>query len=148
MRLTKPTPLILPTRIELKVTIDAILRVSTVMQATDFTLDVIQRHAFNTAWRAGEVLLDHAGCNSNSLENLCTTVARDGRNAHFGHHLEQALINALYEVIVGLINGQRCDIAFLNQISKGVKRKVRVDCTCAVAEETGEVMDFAGFTRL
>ena len=118
------------------------------MQATDFTLDVIERHAFNTAWRAGEVLLDHAGCNSNGLENLCTTVARDGRNAHFGHHLEQALVNALDEVVVGLVHGQRRDIAFLNQVGKCVKGKVWVDCTCAIAQETSEVMDFAGFTGL
>ena len=55
---------------------------------------VVEARALDSRCRAAEAALDDFVVHADDLEQLCTTITRDRRDAHLRHDLEQALANA------------------------------------------------------
>ena len=68
----------------------------TVRVAADgFARDLVQPNAFDQRRRAGEILLDEIGLQPDGVEDLRAAIGLIGRDAHLGHHLQEALPTAL-----------------------------------------------------
>ncbi len=68
-------------------------------------------------------------------------IAEQGRDTHFAHNLENALVYGVY-IIVSSGDVVRLNLAIFNHLRDGGKRHVRVDDRGAVAEKKGEVHNF------
>src|SRR6185503_9398887 len=83
---------------------------------------------------------------ADGIEDLRTAVGLIGRNAHFGHDLEDALVDRLYVALEDLLAGDV--FAELRQeFLKGIKSKIRVDRFGAVARQRAELVDLARLAR-
>ena len=63
-------------------------------------LQLIKGDATNSGRHAGKGDLDQFSVESYRFEQLCTAIGVHRGDAHLGHDLEQALINALTEVLL------------------------------------------------
>ena len=90
-----------------------------------------------------------ASCQPEALEDLAAAVARDRRDAHLGHDLEQALVGRLQVVVLG-----RLGVGILLARSSSpsardrLQRQPRADRAGAVADQRGEVVDVPGVAGL
>ena len=64
--------------------------------------------AFNARGGAGEVVLDEGAIEADGLKDLRAAIALQRADAHFGEGLEQALVDGLDEVLLGVFGGDVC----------------------------------------
>ena len=57
--------------------------------------DLGQPYALNAGVGAGEVFVDEVLAQADGVENLRAAIGLIGRDAHLGHHLEQAFVDRL-----------------------------------------------------
>ena len=57
--------------------------------------DLRQADALDAGRGAGKILGDEIGLQADRVENLCPAIGLIGRDAHLGHHLEDALVDRL-----------------------------------------------------
>ena len=103
-------------------------------------LDLGDAYALDPRRRPGEVAVDELLVESDSLEYLGPPVALDGRNAHLGHYLEDALVQGLDVVLFCVVATDRLDESGLVlHVGQRLVGQVRVDCGGAVSYEEGEL---------
>jgi hypothetical protein len=68
------------------------LREGRVVAQQDLLRDDVQADAADARRGPGEVVVDHVLPQAERLEDLRAAVALDGRDAHLGHHLDDALV--------------------------------------------------------
>jgi hypothetical protein len=88
--------------------------------------------AFDLRRGSGEVLVDHLFLQADGLEDLRAGVGHVGRDAHLGHDLEQALADALDEVLDRLF---RRVLVAADHLLDRLEREVGVNRFGAVAGE-------------
>src|SRR6202042_563055 len=74
--------------------------------------------------------------------NLRAAIRLVGRNAHFRHDLEKALVDRLDEALDRLIAADRLR-QILRHSRQSLEREIGIDRFGAVARQTSEVMDLA-----
>ena len=114
----------------------------------DLLGDHVEADAAELRRRAGEVAVDELVGQADRLEDLGAAVGRDGRDAHLGHHLEDALAERLDEVPDRLLGREVRDDALADEVLDGLHREVRVDRGGAVADEQRDVVDLADVAGL
>ncbi len=82
------------------------------------------------------------------LEDLRPRVGGDGRDAHLGHHLEDALRGGLHVVVEGLPLREAVDDAVAHHLGDRVEGEVGIDGARPVADEERQVVYLAGLARL
>ena len=99
--------------------------------------------AFYARGHTAEGGIHHFTREPNGLEQLCAAVGADRGNAHLGHDLEQALVDALAVVLVaGARFAQQFTIA--DQILKHAVGEIGIDGRCAKPEQARHLMGVAG----
>ena len=115
----------------------------TFRQVQQVLLEVVERCAADAANHALEAVLNHVIVQTHGFKQLGAAIGRDGRDAHFGHDLVQAFVDAVTVVqhhrAVVFLDSMR-----INQTSQGFISQVRVDCRGAKAEQYREVVRVAG----
>jgi hypothetical protein len=109
--------------------------------------NLLEAHALDGGRGGGEVFVDHFRAQAERLENLSAQIALNGGDAHFGEHLNDALVGDLDIRVDGFFRGNAADIAFFGQSGNGLESHVRIDGGRTETDETGEVMHFAGLAR-
>ena len=87
---------------------------------------------------------------ADDFEDLCSAVARDVRDPHLGHHLEDAVLDGLPEPRLCLF-GRRAiatDLVPSGHLGECLEREARADRLRSVAEEAREVVNLPGLVRL
>ena len=79
---------------------------------------------------------------TNRLEYLGSAVGGDRGDAHLAHHLEHALAKTLDEVGNSLLR-RDVDVTRTRQFLHRLHGQVRVDRSCSVADQEGDVVDLA-----
>ena len=112
-------------------------------------------HLFNadsadSGGRPREVLLHERLVQAHRFENLCASVALNGRYAHLGHYLEDSLVRGLYVVVFGcFVVHAGCQKAGLaSHTGQCFECQIGVNRACAVADEQGEVRHLTGLASL
>ena len=105
--------------------------------------EMCQIHTTDFADGIPEILVTHFVRESDSLEKLCSLVARNGRDTHFGHHLKQALVHSLYIVLGCRLEVKLYVMALYHIIDNG-ECQIWVDGTRAIARKEGEMHHLAG----
>ena len=81
------------------------------------------------------------------LEDLRAAVALQRRDAHLGHHLEDALVERVDVVLDRLLVRDADEDALADHVVERFERQVRIDRAGAVAEQQRAVMHFARVAR-
>ena len=106
-------------------------------------LEIAEAGAANAADHALEAQIRQIAVQADRFEQLGAAVRGDGRNAHLGHDLVQAFVDAVavvqHHVAVFLV-----DRLAVHQLGQGFIGQVRVDGGRAEAEQHGEVVRIAG----
>ncbi len=104
--------------------------------------EVGETEAPDAAGRAGEAALNDRIGQSEAFENLSAAVARDRRDAHLGHDLEQTFVGSLEVVVLGRF-GVRIFLALVvvTQRPHRLQRRPWADGTGAEPDERGQVVD-------
>lgn len=101
--------------------------------------------AFDARGGAGEVLVNEGAVESDGFEDLGSAVALEGGDAHLGEDLEEAFVDGFLVVSESGFKGHAVgEEAAAVEILEGFDGEVGVDGACSVADEEGEVHDFAG----
>ena len=96
----------------------------------------------------GDVLVDDILADADGFEDLGAAVALEGRDAHLRGDLDDALGGGLHEVLAGGLVVEIGQQTLVDHVVDGLEGDVRVDRADAVADEQGEVVDFAGLAGL
>ena len=107
----------------------------------------VDAHPAHPGGGPGEVLVDEVLVEADRLEDLGAVVALDGRDAHLGDDLDDALGDRLGVALLGLV-GRPGDEAELDLVVDGLEDQVGVHRAGAVPDEGGEVVDLARLARL
>ena len=100
--------------------------------------------ALDARRRAGEAAVDQHAREADRLEDLRPVVGLDGRDAHLRDRLEQALGDALDDVLLGGLDVvDATDLAVGDQLAERLEHQVRVDRARPVADQRREVVDLA-----
>ena len=97
---------------------------------------------------AGEVLVEQRLGEAEGLEGLRGGVGADGRDAHLGHDLQNALDQRLHVVAHRDARSEVGDGAVRDQVLDGFEGQVGVDGGGAVAEQQRDVVHLAGVAGL
>ena len=111
----------------------------------------VQPHSAQSADGPGEAVLDHLVPDADRLEYLGTGVGGHCRDAHFGHDLQEALVECLHHVPTCLRRRHRRGQSVVSGRHHGVHRgegEVRADGRGPVPEQEGHVMDLACISAL
>ncbi len=119
--------------------------------------DLLQPGAADATGGAGEIFGGKLLIQTDNLKDLGTAVALQGADPHFGENLEQALADRLDVVLGVLIDDVGLFVGLVvavlagkhslgDHVLQGLEGEVGVDCRCTVADQQGEVMDFARFS--
>ncbi len=102
----------------------------------------VEADALDPGRGAGEVLVDELGLQPDRVENLRAAIGLIGRDAHLGHHLEQALADRLD---VALDDFLLVELArqFGVHRDQRLEGEIGIDRFRAVAGEAAEVMHLA-----
>jgi hypothetical protein len=149
MRLTVAAPLVLAAAQQRAVgLLDAALGVGHLVAGGNFGRDHVQANAAELGVGSGEEFVHQFLSKAQCLERLRAGVGRHGGDAHLGHDLQDALAQALDEVVDAVLRGDAGDVARSNQLLHGFHGQVRVHGRGAVADQDGHVVrlaDVAGF---
>ena len=114
------------------------------VRCRDLLGDHVDVGAADPRRRARKILVDDVLVEADTFEDLGAAVALQRRDAHLGHHLEDALFDGLDIIGGGRWNVQtRADRQRAIICASGFEGQVRIDGPGAVAEQTAEVMDLA-----
>ena len=106
--LALPAPLVLATHLELAVgPLGRPVEVGQAVAGGHLGGQHVEPDPADAAGRAGEVLVDHRVVEADGLEDLGAGVGGHRRDAHLGHHLQDALAGRLDVVLVGLAGRDR-----------------------------------------
>ena len=130
---------------------DIAARVTQLVPAQRFLGEHIQLDALDAAGRSLEAALDDLFAQADGLEDLCTLVGLQRRDADLGHDFEHALDHALAVVghdgiVVGILVGGQQTVAL--GLEQCFKSQVGVDRIGAVADEQAVVVNLARFAGL
>ncbi len=104
----------------------------------------VKPHALDARGGSGEVGLDQRLVQSHGLKDLRAAIALQGADAHLGEGLEQAFVDGLDEVLLGIFGADVVgDQAAQLEVVKGFNGQVGIDGAGAVADEQGEVHHLA-----
>ena len=114
-------------------------------------LDLFGQHAetdpAHAALRVGEAAVDHLRSQPDRLEDLRPLVGLQGRDAHLGHHLEDALADALAvggdHVVVGADVVEVVHAPGAPDVPQRLEGEIGVDGVRPVADEQAVVVHFA-----
>ena len=106
----------------------------------------LQPDAFDRSRRAEEVLVDEVRLQPDRIENLGAAIGLVRRDAHLGHHLEDALAERLDEardhlVFVDLFR----HVAAPVHVEQRVEGEIGIDRLRAIAGKAAEMMHLARF---
>ena len=118
-----------------------------VMPVLDALRDLRKADAADTAHGVGEIFLDDVFPDAHDLEDLRGLVGLDGRDAHLGGDLHDA-VQHRFVVVVDRRVGVLVEEALLDTLFDALMGQVRVDRPGAVPEEGREVVDTAGLRTL
>ncbi len=110
--------------------------------ARGFFGDLGEADAFDAGVGAGEILRDEIGLQPDGVENLRAAIGLVGRDAHLGHHLQQALADRLDVALDDLVIVERAGQAVLHG-DDGLERQVGIDRLGAVAGQARKVVHLA-----
>ena len=116
------------------------------MTADGFFRNFGQAHTFNRGGRARKIGLNKAGGQTNRVKNLRPAIGLIGRNAHFGHDLQNAFADSLDIVFLNLL-GREVDPLTNANILQRFKGEIGVHRFGAIACEHAEMMHLARFAR-
>ena len=84
----------------------------------------------------GEVTVDELRRQADRLEDLCTAVGRDGRDAHLGERLQDPLADPLHGSLLRHLGGHPVgEQALIDELAERLEHQVRVDRRGAVADQ-------------
>ena len=126
------------------IAIDRVVAIGAGMAAHGLVGDLRQANAFNRCGGAGEIFFDKAAGKANRIKNLRAAIGLIGRNAHFGHDLQNAFANRLDVIFLHLLRGEGQALADPDFFER-FKRQIGVDRLGPVASQHTEMVDFAGF---
>ena len=92
--------------------------------------------------------IDERLAQADGLEDLRAAVAGERRDAHLGHHLEDALVERLDVVLDRLLVREARQLALPDHVVQRLEREIRVHRAGAVAEQQRAVVHFARVARL
>jgi len=95
-------PLVFAPRLKFRVSIAAVIERAPVPLENLFG-DDLDTDAADAGRSPGEVLVDEGALQTDRLKDLRAAIARDRRDAHLGHHLEDAFVEGLDVVLDGLV---------------------------------------------
>ena len=127
---------------------DAVLGVGHPVPGQDFGGDDVEADAAELGVRAGEVLVHEVLAEAEGFEGLGTRVGGHGGDAHLGHDLQDALAEALDQVVDAVLRGDPHDVAGGDELFHGFHGQVRVHGGGAVADEHGDVVRLADVAGL
>ncbi len=113
-------------------------------------LQIVEGRTLQAADRAGKAGVDYLVGQADDFEQLGAAIGADGRDAHLGEDLEQALANA---ATVGASELQRLvtgvfDLAAGGHGVQGLVDQIGVDCRRTEADQAGNLMGIAGSAGL
>ena len=113
-------------------------------------LQIFEACALDAAGRAVEAQAHHAGRQTDDLKQAAAAIAGDGRDAHLGHDLEQALADglAIAAAQLGTLGLLELDPTLAHHVEQRLIGHVRIDGRRAIADEAGEVMRITRRTGL
>ena len=113
------------------------------MPPDHFVGDDVDADAADARGRPREVLVDERLVEADGFEDLRAAVALQRRDAHLGHHLQDALVERV-DVVLDRLRVRHADEQLLpDHVVERFEREVRVDRAGAVAEQQRAVVHFA-----
>ena len=103
-------------------------------------LDAVQAEAGDTRGHAREILLDQGAGQADRLEVVAAAIGGQNRDAHLGHHLQQAVLDRLLVVGEAVLQRPVAEQAARQPVGNRLLHQVRVDGGAADADQHGEVM--------
>ena len=101
--------------------------------------DLAQADALHLGMRAGEILAHEARLEAHRVEDLRPAIGLVGRDAHLGHHLQDALVDRLDVALLRLLQGELL-VELGQQLLQRLEGEVGVDGLGAVAGEHRELV--------
>ena len=101
--------------------------------------------ARNLVRHAGEEVVDERTRQTNRLEIIAATIAGDDRNAHFGHDLQQALVDGRAVIFDRLRQAKIPKQAAAVAVGNDSFGQIGVHRCCADADKYGEIMRVQAF---
>ena len=108
-----------------------------------FLFHDVQSDPLDARRRASEVLLHQVVVQADGFKNLRASVGLHRRNAHLGHHLEDAFFVSLDEVVNGIVRLGAVQLAAFRQVSHRFQRQVGINAAGPVPYEETEVLHLA-----
>ena len=112
------------------------------MPAHGFFGDLGEADALDAGRGAGEIFGDEFGLEPDRVENLRAAIGLIGRDAHLGHHLEQALVDRLDVALDDFLLVELLRQLVLHRDQR-LEGEIRIDRFGAVAGEAAEMVHFA-----
>ena len=107
--------------------------------------DAREANARNAGWHAGEELIHQRAGEADRLEIHPAAIGGDDRDAHLGHHLQQALIHRLLILRHRLGQRQRAKQATAMAVGNALLRHIGVDGGGTRADQHGKAMHIEAF---
>ena len=108
--------------------------------------DLVEADALDPGRGAGEVVVDEIGLEPDRVENLRAAIGLIGRDAHLGHHLEQALVDRLDVALDDFLLVELAGQVGVHRDQR-LEGEIGIDRFGAVAGEAAEVMHLARLGR-
>ena len=105
--------------------------------------DDLDADAADARRRPGEIAIDEGAIEADRFEDLRAAIALKGRDAHLGHHLQDAFVERVNVVLDRLLVRDADEQPLLDHVVERLEREVRVDDAGAVAEQQRAVMHLA-----
>ena len=109
--------------------------------------DLLEAGALDRARRAGEALLDKVGGKPHRIEDLRAAIGLVGRDAHLGHHLQDALADCLQVVLLHLVGLFRQPVPDTDLLQR-LEGEVGIDRLRAIARQHAEMVHLARLAGL
>src|SRR5262249_17931632 len=146
MALAADAVLILPADVEVSI-VFAAGPIGELVPHGGLARDHIEADAADARGGAGEILVHELLVESDGLEDLGAAVALDGGDTHLGDGLQEALLDGLQVVLERLF---KADVKGAAEDHAGERfdGEIGIHGARAIADEQGEVHDFAGLAAL
>ena len=112
------------------------------MASEDFVGDHVDADATDPRGGPREVLIDEGAIETDGFEDLRAAVALQRRDAHLGHHLQDAFVQRVDVVGDRLIVRHAHELTLADHVVERLEGEIRIDRARAVAEEQRAVMHF------